>query len=899
MDNFINQVDIKKGLTAAQVSESKRLYGENKLTPPKRTSLLIMFLSKFKDPTIILLCFAAVVSIVIGIIKDGNFFEGIGIIIAIILATGVAFYSEYKSAKEFDILNEIKEERAKVIRDGQFHTIPVNELVVGDVVRVELGDKIPSDGRIASVRSLYIDQSLLTGESRTVEKEVYPSKEKSDSAFEVDHVYRGTVVSDGSAIYVTTAVGDKTELGKIATSLATQEQAQTPLQEKLEVLSKQIGIVGMTVGIIIFLSLIVQSVYMEKSLTFTWTPDNLNTIVHFFMIAVTIVVVAVPEGLPLMVTMSLAFNMRKMAKSNCLVKQIEASETIGAMTVVCSDKTGTLTQNQMTAVWFYFGGKIYSKENVDEIKNNHEFRSMLWNSAVNSTAELEFESNGKPKPVGNATEAALLGLLHELGMDYRQLREEADVIKQVPFSSSRKRMITLMKKDGKYICLEKGAPTILIKECSHIMINDVPQPIENYMESIEKAMKEASSKAYRVLAFSRREMNHLCNQKTECCDDTTADHVLTGLVAISDPLRPDVDKAVETCHNAGIDVKMVTGDDIDTATAIAKECKILKNDDDIVLSSWDFEKLSDEELLDKAPRIKVLARSAPLDKLRLVKALQERKQTVGVTGDGTNDAPALRQADVGISMGKAGTEVAMEASNIVLLDDNFKSIVNGILWGRTIHENIQRLILFQLTVNFVALTVAFLGPFIGLEEKLPLTVIQLLWVNIIMDTFAALALSAEPPRPETMNEKPRSRTEHIITPSMAFNISAVGLFQAVMLLALFRFNFLGGTTKVEHLTILFTTFVMFQVWNEFNCRAIKPGESPFRGLSGNKMFLIIVGIIVVLQIVMVNIGGAIFRTVPLDLITWLKITAFTAIIIPVGYVTRMMARIVTSKKSGE
>ncbi len=881
VENFIKKIDPTQGLSPEQVEESRKKFGKNVMSPPPRKPLWLQFLEKFKDPTIILLSVAAVISILIGF-HTGNFIEGIGIIIAIILATGVSFYSEYKSNKEFEVLKEVKKDITKVIRGGKFHTIPINEIVVGDVVILEIGDGVPADGIVTKSIGLKVDESLLTGESKPVKK-TPASDLPDDRAFPSNMVYKGTLVVDGSGEFIVTAVGDNTEMGKIALSLTSQEQPPTPLQERLEVLSKQIGYFGITFAFLIFVSLVVMG--FKKGTLHGWNYATFEEIIQYFIVAVTIIVVAVPEGLPMMVTMSLAFNMRKMARANCLVKSLGASETIGAVTVICSDKTGTLTLNQMKPVWFYMANKEYTRADIDKFKDTPEWKSIVKNSSINSTAHLEIK-DGKYKPIGNATEGALLGFLYEIGIDYWKIRKKAKIIRQIPFSSSRKRMITVVKEKDRYICYEKGAPSILLEECSHIMIDGNVVPIEKYKSKVLESLHKASSNAYRVLAFTKKYLDHPCTDEIECCH-RGHDHILIGLVGIADPLRPHVSESVEACHKAGIDIKMVTGDDINTAISIAKECKILRNEDDIALTHQEFEKLSDEELASKIDKIKVLARSRPLDKLKLVKVLHSRREVVGVTGDGTNDSPALVQADVGISMGKSGTEVAKEASDIVLLDDNFKSIATGIHWGRTIYENIQRLIQFQLTVNFTALLVAFIGPFIGFN--LPLTAIQLLWVNIIMDTFAALALSGEPPREETMRKKPRKRDQHIISPTMASYIFMVGAYMTVVLLILLKTNFLGGSTPIERYTILFTTFVMFQVWNEFNCRSLHLEESPFKGLSKNPMFIIIILIIVTVQILVVNYGGAIFRTTPISLKTWIKIVILTSSVLPVGYIAKYIA----------
>ncbi|MFP4498775.1 MAG: calcium-translocating P-type ATPase, PMCA-type [Vulcanimicrobiota bacterium] len=875
--DFLEKINKEKGLTSEKVEESRREFGQNILSPPPRKPLWLQFLEEFEDPTIILLSVAAVISIFVGFYR-GHFIEGIGIIIAIVLATGVSFYSEYKSNKEFELLNKISEDTAKVRRNGEVKQISSREVVVGDLVILDMGDKIPADGKLVETTDLYVNQSMLTGESEPVQKDVGRDEPDNRDSFPRNMVFKGTMVTDGSGVIIVTSIGDRTEMGRIAGSISEEKEIQTPLQQRLEILSRQIGYVGASFAVFIFLSLLAKN-YLLGNIS-SWNIITFDYLIKYFMIAVTIIVVAIPEGLPMMVTMSLALNMRKLAASNCLVKKLEASETVGAMTVVCTDKTGTLTQNRMKPVWFYLSGNVFKRDELEQHKQK-EWEQIKLNSAVNSTAHIE-KKDDEYMPIGNVTEAALLGMLKDHGIDYEELREKHKVVRQIPFSSERKKMITIIgsgQEKEKLLCLTKGAPEVVLENCSSILINGEQKPIEEYLEKINQSIDDATGNAYRVLGFSQKFLTG-CDEEKDCCDDEK-DNVFLGLVGISDPLRENAADSIQSCYNAGIDVKMLTGDDIKTAEAIARECRILQNEDDISLTHRQFKSLSDDELNEKLVNLKVLARSKPEDKLRLVKALEKHNEVVGVTGDGINDAPALNYADVGISMGKTGTEVAKEASDIVLLDDNFKSIVSGILWGRTIYENIQRLVQFQLTVNFVALLVAFLGPFLGVD--LPLTVIQLLWVNIIMDTFAALALSAEPPRKGTMSKPPRPRNEHIISPSMAGYISITGVFMTTVLLILLKTNFLGGANEAQYLTILFTTFVMFQFWNEFNCRSLEYGESPFENITQNRMFLIIVSIIFVVQILVVNYGGELFRTVPISIDVWLKIIILTATVLPVGH----------------
>ncbi|MDR0705068.1 MAG: cation-translocating P-type ATPase [Planctomycetaceae bacterium] len=883
---------------------------------------------------------------------DASFIDSIGIFLAVALATLAGFFSELKSAREFDLLNKVKDDiRIKVLRNGQMTEISINDLVVGDIVHLDLGDKVPADGVVLDALSLLVDQSVMTGESVPVEKhtvnfETITTESIEISAIKIDSieneeslVYRGTMISDGHGQFVVTKVGDQTRLGQIAANLGDTESGnETPLTQKLAVLAKQISVVGMTCAVLIFA--------VMAFFTF-WNWDGslfvlLRGLLTCFVVAVTVIVVAVPEGLPMMVTVSLALNMMKMAKENCLIRKLVASETIGSATVICSDKTGTLTQNQMTVTWIFAGLKEFNDyETIKKMsdKNLPEWTTLVNLISANSEASLNIQQ-GKIEGIGNPTECALLRLLQENGIDYREHRNKDPRVWELSHNSARKMSLVTVERSNKRLIYAKGAPERLLNSCSHVMVNGQREPIESYLPVIQSALTQAQNQALRVIAFTVKEYDlqspenvqkNISQNVPESFKEENAEHftdyrdnTLYALIGITDPIRPEVPHAVTVCREAGVHVKMITGDAKPTAVAIAKQAGILsetfisgdfKNDfendfetaikhGEAVLTSEELSQLSDEKLVEVIPHLRVLARSTPMDKLRLVKAMHQQGEVVAMTGDGTNDAPALKFADVGISMGIAGTEVAKEASDIVLMDDNFKSIVTGIWWGRTLYQNIQKFLQFQLSVNVVALTCALLGPLVGVP--LPLTVPQLLWINIIMDTFAALALSTDPPRERSMKQKPIKREASIITPSMGITILCCSAYQVVILgivlcYGLFlengkMFQFNADPREPENiqaLTVFFTTFVMFQFWNIFNCRSLRHDESPFSLLLKNRLFLLIIGLIIFVQIGMVQISGywgigQVFRTESLSVLQWLKITLLTMTIIPFAWLVRIL-----------
>jgi Ca2+-transporting ATPase len=879
-----SNIDVTKGLTDAQVLQSRKEHGANTLTPPAREPLWKQFLEKFNDPTIKILLVAAVVSLLMTALEkwglghhEASFIDSIGIFLAVALATLCGFFSELKSAKEFELLNKVKDDISiKVLRNGILTEISINDIVVGDVVHLAIGDKVPADGTVFDTVWLLVDEAVMTGESAPVDK-------TND-----DEVARGTMVTDGHGKFIVTAVGDQTRLGQIAANLGDNEsESETPLVQKLSKLANQISTVGMIAAAFIF-------IVMSSVAFLHWTPEWTLTglmplfkgILIAFIIAVTIIVVAVPEGLPMMVTVSLALNMMKMARENCLIRKLVASETIGSATVICTDKTGTLTQNRMDVVWSF----------PPTANSNSLFVESV---SVNTTAELTDKHD-----IGNPTEGALLRFLKIHGFDYKDFRNKHKRHWELSHNSERKMSLAVVDKEGMNYCYVKGAPEKILPFCSAVHIDGKERPFTEYRSKIDEEILTASDKALRLLAVAEKR-----NTPKEVKNLEDGGYTLLALVGIEDPIRAEVPHAVDVCHLAGIDVKMITGDAKPTAVAIAKQAGIIRPQTadgsphgDMVLTSDELQKLSDDELKTIMPRLKVLARSTPMDKLRLVKILNRCGETVAMTGDGTNDAPALKNSDVGISMGITGTEVAKEASDIVLVDDNFKSIVTGVWWGRTLYQNIQKFLVFQLTVNFVALFCALLGPMLGVP--LPLTVPQLLWINIIMDSFAALALSSDPPREKSMKRKPVQRDASIITSPMLWNIGWTGLYQiAVLAILLYtglfceqKFQFFSNDVRdpnnIEALTMFFTAFVLFQFWNIFNCRAFQSGEGLFTGILKNKLFVIIVTLIAVVQVGLVQASpylgiGEVFRTQRLTALEWCGLALITITIIPLGYTVQL------------
>ncbi|MBQ9498655.1 MAG: calcium-translocating P-type ATPase, PMCA-type [Bacteroidaceae bacterium] len=863
------------GLTDAEVQESRKQHGVNLLTPPVRPSMWKLYLEKFQDPVIQILLVAACLSLVISIIEN-EYAETIGIIVAILLATGIGFLFEYDANKKFDLLNQVNEDTlVKVRRNGGVCEIPRKDLVVGDVVLLETGEEIPADGNLVEAVNLQVNESNLTGEP-VVNKTASPEHFDKEATYPSNRLLRGTLVVDGHAGYIIDKVGDATEIGKVARQSTEESVEPTPLNLQLERLAKMIGNVGFTVAALAFGVFFVKDVLLHYDFsnfhTFgDWMPALQDTL-QYFMMAVTLIVVAVPEGLPMSVTLSLALNMRRMLKTNNLVRKMHASETMGAVTVICTDKTGTLTQNLMQV-------QEMVKLAPDVVPDALFHESI----AVNSTAFLEKAENEKPHGVGNPTEVALLLWLYEQGVDYLKLREEAEIIDQLTFSTERKYMATLVhsKVNGKRMLYVKGAPEIVLSLCNEPKIGS---------KAINAQLLAFQERAMRTLGFACREVQA---DEPQVCKDLISKHGLafTAIAAISDPVRADVPAAVQKCQQAGIDVKIVTGDNPATAREIGRQIGLWKETDTErnAITGADFANLSDAEALERVMDIKIMSRARPTDKQRLVQLLQKCGAVVAVTGDGTNDAPALNHAQVGLSMGD-GTSVAKEASDITLLDNSFHSIGTAVMWGRSLYKNIQRFILFQLTINFVALFAVLIGAFIGTE--LPLTVTQMLWVNLIMDTFAALALASIPPSEDVMKEDPRKSSDFIISRTMWANILGVGVcFLALLLGMLMAFNEMPGGMTVRRLTIFFTTFVMLQFWNLFNARAFGGKASALSHLRESYGLELVAAIILVGQFLIVQFGGEVFRTEPLDLQMWGIIIGGTSVVLWIGEAVRCVRRL--------
>ena len=870
------------GLTDEQVKQSREQHGKNVLTPPQRTSLWKLYLDKYRDPIIQILLVAAFVSLILAFIEK-NFMETIGIFVAVFLATTVGFYFERDAAKKFNLLTALSEEQpVKVRRNGKVMEIPRHDVVVGDVVLVEVGDEVPADGELIVCNDLQINESTLTGE---------PVTEKSlegggDGAYPRNVILRSTMVMNGRGEFVVTAVGDATEIGKVAKKSTEQTSVETPLHMQLDKLAKMISKVGSVVSVAAFFIFLIHDILTNPA----WGGKDYfymaEIVLKYFMMAVTLIVMAVPEGLPMAITLSLALNMRRMLKSNNLVRKLHACETMGAVTVICTDKTGTLTQNKMQV-------------SALELKQGDE--ALLDTAiALNSTAEL---NDGKP--IGNPTESALLLWLDAQGKDYEELRKQVNVLKQLPFSTERKMMATLAEVDGETYLFVKGAPEIVMKKC---IIEDRMQ-----RQSAEE-LDEWQHKAMRTLAFAYKkiEASIMRTSRTSTAEVVALldanDLQLQAIAAIADPIRPDVPAAVQECRHAGIEVKVVTGDTAATALEIGKQIGVFEDEpenigadgsltslDQQMITGEQWEALSDEEAYERAKDIRVMSRARPTDKQRLVAMLQKRGEVVAVTGDGTNDAPALHYAHVGLSLG-SGTSVAKEASDMTLLDDSFKSIANAVMWGRSLYRNLQRFLFFQLVVNVVALLLVLGGSVIGTE--MPLTVTQILWVNLIMDTFAALALASLPPSHEVMKDKPRKASDFIINKSIGFGILFCGIvFFLVMFALLVYCERRGkGGVDVHELTMFFTTFVMIQFWNLFNAKALMSHHTAFRHFLKDKGMILVLVLVLVGQWIIVTFGGEMFRTTPLSLHEWLLIIGSTSVVLWAGELWRTFKRMIAKRR---
>ncbi len=886
----MKEQNIYTGLTDSEVQQSRVEHGNNKLTPPRKESLLRKFISKFSDPLILILLVAGVLSTTIAFYEHLSlgedvtvFFEPVGIFIAIFLATGLAFAFELKADKEFSILNQINDsESVKVIRNGNATEVPKDDVVVGDIVIIATGDEVPADGELLESVDLNIDESTLTGEP-ICHKTTNEAEFDKEATYPTNHVMRGTKVMEGHAVYRVTRVGDSTEYGKVYVEAQIDNSVKTPLNEQLEGLGNVITKISYGIALLIVVGRL-YIYFTTPEVSMEWA-HIMAYVLQSLMIAVTLIVVAVPEGLPMAVTLSLAYSMRRMLKSNNLVRKMHACETMGATTVICTDKTGTLTQNQMRVAEI----NIYDESLVDVVYDN---------IALNTTATLEL-SNGEPRVLGNPTEGALLLWLRDKGVDYKAIQASAQRIAEIPFSTERKYMATAVEliETGKRLLLVKGAPEIVIDLCSNVCGGAEKSSVNAQLVGYQQQGMRTLALAYQELTADECgiDANQLNAQRLS----------LLGIVAISDPVRSDVPTAIKECLNAGIDIKIVTGDTPATAKEIARQIGLWTNADDEtnVIAGSDFSALPTDELRRRISSIKIIARARPLDKKLLVETLQSENQVVAVTGDGTNDAPALRAAHVGLSMGD-GTAVAKEASDITIVDNSFSSICRAVMWGRSLYINIQRFILFQMTVNVVACLIVLAGAFMGTES--PLTVTQMLWVNLIMDTFAALALASLPPSKEVMNSRPRDRKAFIISKKMTQSILSVGGLFFVALLALLYVMQHADITNMSdllhfapspekhispyELSLFFTIFVMLQFWNMFNARAFATGKSAFnlRGCSG---FGLIVGAILVGQIAIVNIGGRFFGVVPLSLADWCIVIASTSVVLWVGEIVRLLSKI--------
>ncbi len=971
----MNQQKHYTGLSDSEVLVSREKYGENLLTPPKKTPLWKLFLEKFEDPIIRILLIAAFLSLGISIIHN-EYAETIGIFCAIFLATGIAFWFERDASNKFDLLNQVNdEELVMVIRNNNVCQIPRKEIVVGDIVLLETGNEVPADGELLEAISLQMDESTLTGEP-SIDKTTDPKHFEDGVTYPSNWVLKGTKVINGHGIYKVTKVGDATEFGKVAEKSTEKVEGETPLNKQLDMLAKFIGVVGLSLALLTFSVLFVKDIFFNPSVSVSlgqlgllgacliglaialskmWLPifydgfellgkpkklprpirkwawpvwiligfftsillissgylfgvdpaepeswisiDVAENILQYFMIAVTLVVVAVPEGLPMSVTLSLALSMRRMLKMNNLVRKMHACETMGAVTVICTDKTGTLTQNQMQVYKTNFYGLPKQAKDDDEVS-----RLVFENISTNSTAYLDYSDKNRIAALGNPTEGALLLWLNRKNINYLDIRENVRAVAQLPFSTERKYMATIVESKvlNKKIIYLKGAPEVILSRCKSIRTETTMDDVSKYKQTIEDQLLQYQNQAMRTLGFAYQIVEDDDKDIVEIA--ATKNFIFLGIAAISDPVRPDVPGAVGQCLHAGINVKIVTGDTYGTAREIGRQIGVWDDEEDAaesIITGVDFEQLSDEEALSRVQHLKIMCRARPTDKQRLVSLLKQKGEIVAVTGDGTNDAPALNFADVGLSMG-TGTSVAKEASDITLLDDSFSSIATAVMWGRSLYQNIQRFILFQVTINLAALLIVFLGSIFG--QTIPLTVTQMLWVNLIMDTFAAGALASLPPNQGVMNDKPRKNTDFIITPLMSRWIFGFGISFVVLLIGMMYyfsspdhinsfFSYIQPEDRERYfLSYFFTVFVLLQFWNMFNAKAFLTGKSAFKGLANSFGFELVALVILVGQFLIVTFGGDVFRTMPLEWKDWLIIFAGTSVVLWVGEIVRFITK---------
>ena len=905
-EKVLKNLDVEedKGLSSSEVKKRREKHGLNEFTPKEEGSFWEELKGNLTEPMILILITAAVISAVIGEAHDA-----IGIVGAIAIGIAIGMITEGKSKKAADALSKLTENiEVKVLRDGEIHQIPKSELLPGDIVYIEMGDMIPADGRLIESINLKIREDMLTGESDDVSKksDIIIPMEKIESkgeiieqepipAKQINMVFGGTLVAYGRATMVVTTIGDNTEMGKIAQNLCDEDE-ETPLQAKLGNLGGMIAKISSAVAGLLFIFMVVQMVMndvlnvdMSGVMPFLQSIEPAKTA---FTVCVALIVAAVPEGLPTMINMTLAITMQKMAKINALVTKKEACETIGSVSVICSDKTGTLTQNRMTVEVAYIDGRYVESKDV---KNNSYFNE---NCTINSTADIE-HNNGETKYIGSATECALLLYNND---DYRKIRKESNIVAQNQFTSDKKRMTSVIENNDRLLLLSKGAPEVLIQLCSHIQKgNDIVLLTEAIKNDILDEIKRLQVKSMRTLGFAYKEILNAGQEAavTLEAEDIDVDSnennlVFSGFVGIRDPLRNDVIQSVSIANKAGVSVKMLTGDNINTAIAIGEELGLLKNNMRAVEASY-IDTLSDEELKAEIQTISIVARSKPDSKMRIVQALQNLGEVVAVTGDGINDAPALSKADVGIAMGIAGTEVSKSAADIILTDDSFSTIVKGIQWGRGIYDNFQRFVQFQLTVNIIAFLVAIICTVTG--KEMPFTTIQLLWVNIIMDGPPALALGLEPVRKHVLKRKPTNRNANIITKSMGTNIVLNALFITGILMAQSTFNILNVAPE-EQGTIMFTLFAFSALWNAFNCREFN-SDSIIPNLFKNKLAIQIISVTAIAQIIFTQLFQDFFNSVALDVMTWVKVILLASSIIVVNELVKFVIRLFKGNKQEE